>query len=51
MSEGLITSQDIEDAKSGQGSGVITVGLPAYCFLQSLLRSIKANSPGILLRK
>ncbi|PKI79115.1 hypothetical protein CRG98_000407, partial [Punica granatum] len=47
--EGLITSQDIEDAKSGKGTGVLTIGLPAYCLLQSLLNSVKANSVGILL--
>ncbi|KAM7512539.1 hypothetical protein LguiB_011414 [Lonicera macranthoides] len=50
VSEGLITLKDIEDAKSNKGSGrVISTGLPAYCLLQALLRSAKANSTGILL--
>ncbi|VVA17850.1 PREDICTED: membrane [Prunus dulcis] len=49
VSEGLITLQDIEDAKSSKGSRVISIGLPAYCLLQALLRSAKANSVGILL--
>ncbi|CAK7328198.1 unnamed protein product [Dovyalis caffra] len=46
VSEGLITQQDIENAKSGKGSRVISIGLPAYCILQALLRSVKANSSG-----
>lgn len=49
VSEGLISLKDIEDAKSGKGSRVIGIGLPAYCLLQTLLRSAKANSIGILL--
>lgn len=51
VSEGLISLKDIEDAKSGKGSRVIGIGLPAYCLLQALLRSAKANSIGILLGK
>lgn len=52
VSEGVITLKDIEDAKSNKGSGrVISTGLPAYCLLQALLRSAKANSTGILLGK
>ncbi|CAA0823454.1 Unknown protein [Striga hermonthica] len=48
--EGIITLKDIEDAKNNKDSGgVISIGLPAYCILQSLLRSAKANSSGILL--
>lgn len=50
VSEGLITVKDNEDAKSNSGSQVVSMGLPAYCLLQALLRSAKANSPGILLR-
>ncbi|OVA20521.1 hypothetical protein BVC80_1065g73 [Macleaya cordata] len=51
IAEGLITPKDIEDSKFRKdGSRVISVGLPAYCILQALLRSIKANSEGILLR-
>ncbi|CAL5191672.1 unnamed protein product [Lathyrus oleraceus] len=49
ISEGLITRKDIEEAKSGKGSNVITIGLPAYCLLQGLLRSAKVNSMGILI--
>lgn len=51
ISEGLITRKDIEEAKSGKGSNVITIGLPAYCLLQGLLRSAKVNSMGILISK
>ncbi|KAI3768890.1 hypothetical protein L2E82_19727 [Cichorium intybus] len=48
--EGLITVKEIEDAKSAKESGtVISIGLPAYCLYQSLLRSAKANSSGLLL--
>ncbi|GMJ04302.1 hypothetical protein like AT5G40640 [Hibiscus trionum] len=49
VSEGLITSKDIEEAKSIKGSRVVSIGLPAYCFLQALLRSVEANKSGILL--
>lgn len=50
VSEGIITLRDIEDAKSNKDSaGVISIGLPAYCIYQSLLRSAKANCAGILL--
>lgn len=51
VSEGLITSKDIDDAKSIKGSRVVSIGLPAYCFLQALLRSVDANRLGILLSK
>jgi hypothetical protein len=51
ISEGLITGKDIEEAKSSKGSNVITIGLPAYCLLQGLLRSAKVNSEGILISK
>ncbi|KAJ4826270.1 hypothetical protein Tsubulata_018666 [Turnera subulata] len=47
--EGLITQQDIENAKSGKGSRVISIGLPSYCILKTILRSAKSNSAGILL--
>ncbi|KAJ9152804.1 hypothetical protein P3X46_026325 [Hevea brasiliensis] len=47
--EGLITPKDIEDAKANKGGTVVSIGLPAYCLLQALLRSVKANSEGILL--
>ncbi|KAK9119935.1 hypothetical protein Scep_018028 [Stephania cephalantha] len=50
VSEGLIETQDFEISKSNKdGSRVISVGLPAYCILQLLMRSIKANSEGLLL--
>ncbi|KAK4272144.1 hypothetical protein QN277_020735 [Acacia crassicarpa] len=49
ISEGLITRQDIEEAKSGKGSKVIGIGFPAYCLLQALIRSAKADSTGILI--
>ncbi|KAF5746916.1 hypothetical protein HS088_TW06G01092 [Tripterygium wilfordii] len=49
VSGGVITPEDIEDAKSDDGSKVISIGLPAYCLLQALLRSVNANSSGILL--
>lgn len=51
VSEGLITLQDIENAKSSDGNTVISIGLPAHCLLHALLRSGKANSGGILLGK
>ncbi|XWS40656.1 hypothetical protein CRYUN_Cryun17cG0014100 [Craigia yunnanensis] len=47
--EGLITPKDIEDAKSNKGSRVVSIGLPAYCLLQPLFHSVKANKSGILL--
>lgn len=50
--EGYITLSDIEDSKSNEsGSTIISTGLPAYCLLQLLLRSVKANSQGLLLSK
>lgn len=49
--QGLITGKDIEDANSNTGSRVVSFGLPAYCLLQALLRSAKANCSGILLSK
>ncbi|PHT57372.1 hypothetical protein CQW23_05858 [Capsicum baccatum] len=50
VSKGIITQKDIEDAKSNKDGGqVISIGLPAYCILQTLIRSAKANSTGILL--
>ncbi|KAL5717874.1 hypothetical protein ACHQM5_010831 [Ranunculus cassubicifolius] len=48
---GLIKFQDLEDSKSSKAdSKVINIGLPTYCILHMLLRSIKANSDGLLLR-
>uniref|UniRef100_A0A7N0ZSN0 Uncharacterized protein n=1 Tax=Kalanchoe fedtschenkoi TaxID=63787 RepID=A0A7N0ZSN0_KALFE len=49
--EGYITLNDFEDSKSNKGGGtIITTGLPAYCLLQILLRSVKADSQGLLLK-
>ncbi|KZV57456.1 hypothetical protein F511_35254 [Dorcoceras hygrometricum] len=51
VSEGTITLQDIEYAKNNKNSDrVMSIGLPAYCLFQFLLRSAKANSIGLLLR-
>ncbi|XP_019458168.1 PREDICTED: uncharacterized membrane protein At3g27390 isoform X1 [Lupinus angustifolius] len=49
VSEGLITQKDIEEARSGKGNRIISIGLPAYCLLQGLLRSAKVNSVGLLI--
>ena len=49
--DGIITVKDIEDAKPNSESKVVSIGLPAYCLLQALLRSAKMNSQGILLGK
>lgn len=52
ISEGLITLEVLEDSKSNKEvGGIISIGLPAYCLLQTLLHSVKANSAGILLSK
>lgn len=51
VSDGSITRQDIEEAKSGKGSKVISIGFPAYCLLQALIRSAKADCAGILISK
>ncbi|XP_043726150.1 uncharacterized membrane protein At3g27390-like [Telopea speciosissima] len=50
VAEGLIRPEDIEDSKSSTGgTGVLSIGLPAYCILLALLRSANANVEGILL--
>ncbi|KAL4017749.1 hypothetical protein IC575_021314 [Cucumis melo] len=49
VSNGLITLEDIEHAKSNNDITVISIGLPAYCILQTILRSAKADSAGLLL--
>jgi len=51
ISEGLITHEDIQEAKFGKRGRVIRIGLPAYCLLQALFRSVKHNSSGILISK
>ncbi|KAH0869779.1 hypothetical protein HID58_076801 [Brassica napus] len=48
-SKGMINSKDIEDARSSKGSQVISIGLPAYGLLYEILRSVKANTTGLLL--
>ncbi|KAJ6842628.1 putative membrane protein-like [Iris pallida] len=51
IAKGVITDTDIEESrKSGKNtSAIINIGLPAYCILQALLRSAKANTDGLLL--
>lgn len=50
--EELLTSTDIDDYKSNKvGSRIISIGVPAYCILEVLLHSAKANSDGLLLSK
>ncbi|KAF4385831.1 hypothetical protein F8388_010387 [Cannabis sativa] len=49
FSDGVITLKDVEEARSSKDSRIIGVGLPAYCLLQTLLRSAKSNSVGLLL--
>ncbi|KAL4193526.1 hypothetical protein AMTRI_Chr06g199960 [Amborella trichopoda] len=47
---GPITMKDIEQWRSNNGGNrILSIGLPAYCIFQGLLRSAKANSPGFLL--
>ncbi|XP_052190953.1 uncharacterized membrane protein At3g27390-like isoform X2 [Diospyros lotus] len=51
VSKGLINLRDMEKTNSKKDSGgVISIGLPAYSLLQTLIRSAKANSAGLLLR-
>ncbi|XP_058102092.1 uncharacterized membrane protein At3g27390-like isoform X2 [Magnolia sinica] len=50
VAEGLITPKDIEDYNhSKSGSRIISIGLPACCILEALLRSAQANCDGLLL--
>ncbi|KAF9678479.1 hypothetical protein SADUNF_Sadunf07G0039200 [Salix dunnii] len=52
LDAGAITPADLNSflkAKGGNEASVISVGLPCYSFLQSLLNSIKAGSDGFLL--
>ncbi|GAA0151826.1 hypothetical protein LIER_37363 [Lithospermum erythrorhizon] len=50
VSEGIISLKDIENAKSNRDTrGVMSIGLPAYSILQTLLRSAKSNSAGLIL--
>ncbi|XP_047949838.1 uncharacterized membrane protein At3g27390 [Salvia hispanica] len=46
VSEGTIKLIDIEEAMNRR---MLTVGLPAYCILQTLVRSARADCGGILL--
>ncbi|XP_048334485.1 uncharacterized membrane protein At3g27390 [Ziziphus jujuba] len=48
----VITSTDLNEwlkAKNSNEAAIISVGLPCYSLLQTLLHSIKANSGGVLL--
>ncbi|RWR72118.1 hypothetical protein CKAN_00031900 [Cinnamomum micranthum f. kanehirae] len=48
--EELLTSKDIDDYKSNKvGGRIVGIGVPAYCILELLLHSAKANSDGLLL--
>ena len=50
VSKGLINLKDMEKTNSKNDSGgVISIGLPAYSLLQTLIRSAKTNSAGLLL--
>lgn len=52
LDSGAITLADLSNylkARGGNEASVISVGLPCYSFLQSLLNSIKAGSDGFLL--
>ncbi|XP_068656806.1 uncharacterized membrane protein At3g27390-like isoform X2 [Aristolochia californica] len=50
VQEGLITYKDVEGYKSSKGGNrLLSIGLPAYCILQALVRSANANSDGLLL--
>lgn len=52
LDAGAITPADLNSflkAKGGNEASVISVGLPCYSFLQSVLNSIKAGSDGFLL--
>lgn len=48
----VITAVDLCDwlkAKSGNEAAIIGVGLPCYCFLRTLLNSIRSGSNGLLM--
>ncbi len=52
LDAGVITTADFYEwlqAKNSDEAAMISVGLPCYSFLQTLLNSIKANSRGLLL--
>ncbi|KAK8963022.1 hypothetical protein KSP40_PGU018516 [Platanthera guangdongensis] len=50
VADQVITAKDFKEFKSGKtGSSIISVGLPAYCILQALVRSAKENVDGLLL--
>jgi hypothetical protein len=52
LDAGVITTADFYEwlqAKNSDEAAMISVGLPCYSFLQTLLYSIKANSRGLLL--
>ncbi|KAJ6821329.1 putative membrane protein-like [Iris pallida] len=51
IAEGVITDKDVEESRKSSKSTttIISIGLPAYCILQALLRSAKADIDGFLL--
>ncbi|PKU76364.1 uncharacterized membrane protein At3g27390 isoform X1 [Dendrobium catenatum] len=50
VAEEVITPKDVKEFKSGKaGNSIISIGLPAYCILQALVRSAKENVDGLLL--
>lgn len=49
VAEEVITPKDVKEFKSGKaGNSIISIGLPAYCILQALVRSAKENVDGLL---
>uniref|UniRef100_A0A7N0T374 Transmembrane protein n=1 Tax=Kalanchoe fedtschenkoi TaxID=63787 RepID=A0A7N0T374_KALFE len=49
LAAGSVTLSDLEKWRRSE-SKIIHVGIPAYVFLECLVRSIKSGSPGFLLR-
>ncbi|KAL4582308.1 hypothetical protein LXL04_006855 [Taraxacum kok-saghyz] len=52
LDENLITPDELYEwlnAKKGNESAIISIGLPCYAFFQNLLRSIKLGSEGLVL--
>lgn len=49
VAEEVITPKDVKEFKSGKaGNSIISIGFPAYCILQALVRSAKENVDGLL---
>lgn len=52
MDANVVTDADLYEWLKGKNSeegGIVSVGLPCYSFLQTLIFSIKANSSGLLM--